>query len=284
LRLLAFHFEETAFDRWYVFLVLFVVTLVAPVATRLISDGVSWVVAGGSLTNYLNGEAATRLSADAAALPGYAWAVAILLTPWLFNRWRRSVGPTVHRLTQSGRLLGPTAPRDPKSEETYSQLQTDLRRAVLSPWRYLFVAAGLVLFLVPAVRLELTIGLFSHTRQLGAVGVVYDLRALLLVWVWAPVLLYFLGIGAWSMYVTSRYLKRLVEDAKALYAYDRASLKTPQEFTSYLLTASEGLRDNKRRFAEAGASLNVSRDSSHSSDKAAAMFALQMEQATRENS
>jgi ATP-dependent 26S proteasome regulatory subunit len=83
---------------------------------------------------------------------------------------------------------------------------------------------------------------------------------------------------------TGADLKRLVEDAKALYAYDRASLKTPQEFTSYLLTASEGLRDNKRRFAEAGASLNVTRDSSHSSDKAAAMFAWQMEQATRENS
>jgi transitional endoplasmic reticulum ATPase len=83
---------------------------------------------------------------------------------------------------------------------------------------------------------------------------------------------------------TGADLKRLVEDAKALYAYDRASLKTPQEFTSYLLTASEGLRDNKRRFAEAGASVSVARDGSHSSDKAAAMFAWQMEQATRGNS
>lgn len=83
---------------------------------------------------------------------------------------------------------------------------------------------------------------------------------------------------------TGADLKRLVEDAKALYAYDRAALKTPQDFTSYLLTASEGLRDNKRRFAEAGASLNVARDASHPSDKAAAMFAWQMEQATRENS
>jgi SpoVK/Ycf46/Vps4 family AAA+-type ATPase len=83
---------------------------------------------------------------------------------------------------------------------------------------------------------------------------------------------------------TGADLKRLVEDAKALYAYDRASLKTPQEFTAYLLTASEGLRDNKRRFAEAGASLSLTRDSSSSSDKAAAAFAWQMEQATRGNS
>jgi hypothetical protein len=212
LRLLAFHFEEAAFDRWYVFLVLFVVTLVTPLATRLVSDGVSWVVAGGSLRSYFNGEAAKRLSADAAALPGFAWAVAILLTPWLFNRWRRAVGPTVYRLTQSGRLLGPTAPSDPESVETYLQLQTDLRRAVLSPRRYLFVAIGFVLFLAPAVRLALTIGPLSYTRQLGAVGLVYDLRSLLLLWVWAPVLLYFLGIGAWSMYVTSMHLKRLVEE------------------------------------------------------------------------
>jgi AAA+ superfamily predicted ATPase len=83
---------------------------------------------------------------------------------------------------------------------------------------------------------------------------------------------------------TGADLKRLVEDAKALYAYDRASLKTPQEFTAYLLTASEGLRDNKRRFAEAGASLSVTPDNSSSSDKAAAAFAWQMEQATRGNS
>lgn len=83
---------------------------------------------------------------------------------------------------------------------------------------------------------------------------------------------------------TGADLKRLVEDAKALYAYDRASLKTPKDFTSYLLTASEALRDNKRRLAEAGASLSVARDANHPSDKAAAMFALQMEQATRENS
>lgn len=86
---------------------------------------------------------------------------------------------------------------------------------------------------------------------------------------------------------TGADLKRLVEDAKALYAYDRAALKKPQDFTSYLLTASKGLRDNKRRFAEASASFNAAnaaRDTNHSQDKAAAMFALQMEQATRENS
>jgi SpoVK/Ycf46/Vps4 family AAA+-type ATPase len=83
---------------------------------------------------------------------------------------------------------------------------------------------------------------------------------------------------------TGADLKRLVEDAKALYAYDRAALRTPQEFTSYLLTAAEGLRDNKRRFAEAGASRRPERDLHSTSDRASSVFAWQMEQATRGDS
>ena len=81
---------------------------------------------------------------------------------------------------------------------------------------------------------------------------------------------------------TGADLKRLVEDAKALYAYDRAALKEPQDFVSYLLTASEGLRDNKRRFAEAGASLSAVREANPAQDKM--IFGWQMEQATRGNS
>jgi transitional endoplasmic reticulum ATPase len=82
---------------------------------------------------------------------------------------------------------------------------------------------------------------------------------------------------------TGADIKRLVEDAKALYAYDRAALKTPEEFTAYLLTAAEGLRHNKRRFAEAGASARVPRGQ-NSAEKMEAMFAWQMEQAGREDS
>ncbi len=86
---------------------------------------------------------------------------------------------------------------------------------------------------------------------------------------------------------TGADVKRLVEDAKALYAYDRAALNTPQEFTSYLLTAAEGLRDNKRRFAEAGSALRVPRGQNNMSETKArmeAMLAWQAEHAGREDS
>jgi transitional endoplasmic reticulum ATPase len=82
---------------------------------------------------------------------------------------------------------------------------------------------------------------------------------------------------------TGADLKRLVEDGKALYAYDRAALKTLQEFTAYLLSAAEGLRDNKKRFAEAGASLHITREQNSASDKMSAMFA-QLERAAKEDS
>jgi ATP-dependent 26S proteasome regulatory subunit len=50
---------------------------------------------------------------------------------------------------------------------------------------------------------------------------------------------------------TGADLKRLVEDGKAIYAYDKAKqfdLKTP---TDYFLKAVEGVRENKQRYAEA---------------------------------
>ena len=82
---------------------------------------------------------------------------------------------------------------------------------------------------------------------------------------------------------TGADLKRLVEDAKALYAYDRASLKTPRKFTAYLLTSSEGLRDNKKRFAEAGASIQLVREQKNGRpEKVTTAFARQMERAMGE--
>jgi ATP-dependent 26S proteasome regulatory subunit len=83
---------------------------------------------------------------------------------------------------------------------------------------------------------------------------------------------------------TGADLKRLVEDAKALYAYDRAGLQTPQEFTLYLLTAAEGLRDNKRRFAEAGTARRPPTPANPPSERMSNGFVLQMEQATRRDS
>lgn len=84
---------------------------------------------------------------------------------------------------------------------------------------------------------------------------------------------------------TGADLKRLVEDAKALYAYDRAGLETPQEFTSYLLTAAQGLRENKRRFAEAERCRRPqSQQSDPAADRGLAMFAWQLEQAARRDS
>jgi SpoVK/Ycf46/Vps4 family AAA+-type ATPase len=52
---------------------------------------------------------------------------------------------------------------------------------------------------------------------------------------------------------TGADLKRLIDDGKAIYAYDkskRVELKVP---TEYFLQAIEGVRENKQRFAEAEA-------------------------------
>lgn len=63
---------------------------------------------------------------------------------------------------------------------------------------------------------------------------------------------------------TGADLKRLVDDAKGLYAYDRAQQQQPRNFTFYLLEAVKGIQENKARFlqAEAGAETSHSeRDS-----------------------
>src|SRR5581483_1898436 len=52
---------------------------------------------------------------------------------------------------------------------------------------------------------------------------------------------------------TGADLKRLVEDGKAIYAYDKATKAPLKNTTDYFLQAIEGVRDNKRRFAEAEA-------------------------------
>ena len=52
---------------------------------------------------------------------------------------------------------------------------------------------------------------------------------------------------------TGADLKRLVEDGKAIYAYDKAKRLDLQAPTAYFLKAVEGVRENKQRFAEAEA-------------------------------
>src|SRR5207247_7797222 len=52
---------------------------------------------------------------------------------------------------------------------------------------------------------------------------------------------------------TGADLKRLVEDGKAIYAYDKAKSLDLKEPTNYFLKAVEGVRENKRRYAEAEA-------------------------------
>jgi ATP-dependent 26S proteasome regulatory subunit len=52
---------------------------------------------------------------------------------------------------------------------------------------------------------------------------------------------------------TGADLKRLVEDGKAIYAYDRAKGLELKEPTDYFLKAVEGVRENKQRYAEAEA-------------------------------
>ncbi|MBL8228861.1 MAG: ATP-binding protein [Bryobacterales bacterium] len=50
---------------------------------------------------------------------------------------------------------------------------------------------------------------------------------------------------------TGADMKRLVEDAKALYAYDLATQAPPQSGTVYLMQAIRQLRDNKTRYSHA---------------------------------
>jgi ATP-dependent 26S proteasome regulatory subunit len=52
---------------------------------------------------------------------------------------------------------------------------------------------------------------------------------------------------------TGADLKRLVEDGKGIYVYDKAQGTPLKKTTDYFLQAIEGVRDNKRRFQEADA-------------------------------
>jgi ATP-dependent 26S proteasome regulatory subunit len=51
-------------------------------------------------------------------------------------------------------------------------------------------------------------------------------------------------------------LKRVVEDGKALHAFDRATGRPPKPTTDYFLDAVETVRDNKARYVEAEARAN----------------------------
>jgi hypothetical protein len=55
---------------------------------------------------------------------------------------------------------------------------------------------------------------------------------------------------------TGADLKRVVEDGKALYAFDRATGRPPKPTTEYFLDAVETVRDNKARYADAEARAN----------------------------
>jgi SpoVK/Ycf46/Vps4 family AAA+-type ATPase len=52
---------------------------------------------------------------------------------------------------------------------------------------------------------------------------------------------------------TGADLKRLVEDGKALFAYDKARSLPSQAITEYFLAAVQTVRANKQRYAEAEA-------------------------------
>ena len=52
---------------------------------------------------------------------------------------------------------------------------------------------------------------------------------------------------------TGADLKRLVEDGKAIYAYDKANQFNLKKPTDYFLKAVDGVRENKQRYAEAEA-------------------------------
>ena len=50
---------------------------------------------------------------------------------------------------------------------------------------------------------------------------------------------------------TGADIKRLVEDAKGLYAFGKASRAEAQNATEYFLEAAKGVRENKQRYDQA---------------------------------
>ncbi len=54
-------------------------------------------------------------------------------------------------------------------------------------------------------------------------------------------------------------LKRVIEDAKTLLAFDRATNQPPRSTTDYFLSAIDDVRTNKQRYAEAEARTNSHR-------------------------
>jgi transitional endoplasmic reticulum ATPase len=60
---------------------------------------------------------------------------------------------------------------------------------------------------------------------------------------------------------TGADLRRLVEDAKALYAFDLVTNGSTQEVTQYFVKAADGIRASKEKYAEAEARANANRPS-----------------------
>ena len=58
---------------------------------------------------------------------------------------------------------------------------------------------------------------------------------------------------------TGADLKRVVEDAKALYAFDRVQKREPAAMTDYFLRAIVAVRENKQRYARAEAQARINR-------------------------
>jgi cytidylate kinase len=58
---------------------------------------------------------------------------------------------------------------------------------------------------------------------------------------------------------TGADLKRVVDDGKALYAFDRAAGRTPRPITDYFVAAVETVRASKRKYAEAEARARAQR-------------------------
>jgi hypothetical protein len=56
---------------------------------------------------------------------------------------------------------------------------------------------------------------------------------------------------------TGADMKRLAEDAKGFFAFDRASKAPPRKATEYYLEAAAGVRENKARYEQAEAAAHA---------------------------
>lgn len=134
-------------------------------------------------------------------------AAALSLAALTFNRWRWCIPktfPTLLRL-HSKRPLA-SSQEDGQLQQEYARFLDEYQHTLLSQKRY--IPTSLIMLISFLIALLSTIQALLDI-PLSPLLVVFRLSAVLFLLVAAIVWGYFFGVGAWGMYITGRYLKKL---------------------------------------------------------------------------